>query len=420
MIIDWFIICFVKNFSQNYEKFDDYVELMLNLHYTQQNYINKMYQRQPLTFDRVMRVVFVIALILGLVWIVNLLKDVLLPFLVASLIAYLFEPFVQHNLRLLHLKKRGPAVFITLFEALFFVCVIIYFVTPLITAEFHNMAQILRNYAASKMTVKFLPADLQHFLRESVDYQKVNEMLMQLDWMTIIQESLATTWDVISGGWSVVLGIVSWLIVVLYVVFIMLDYEKLGHGFRSLIPKKMQGVTLQVGHDIAQNMNRYFRGQALIAAIVGVLFAIGFSIVGIPMAIVLGLFIGVLNLVPYLQVISILPTALLCLVYAVGGGGDFWTLFLECIAVYCIVQVIQDFYLTPRIMGKAMGLNPAIILLALSVWGSLLGFIGLIIALPLTTLIISYYRHYLVEEMNKRYDADAVEGLDKIVDSGRQ
>lgn len=377
-----------------------------------------MYERQPFTFDRVVRMVIIIALILGAVWLIDILKDVLLPFLVASLIAYLFEPFVQHNRRLLHLKGRGAAVFITLFEALFFTGLVIYFITPLIADELSNMAEIMRSYASSKMTVKFLPAELQHSLRQSLDFQKLSDVLSRQEWMGIIQDAVKATWDVISGGWAVVLGIVSWLIVVLYVVFIMLDYEKLGRGFRSLIPKRMQGVTMRVGHDIAMNMNRYFRGQALIALIVGVLFAIGFYIVGLPMAILLGLFIGVLNLVPYLQVISIIPTALLCLVYAVGGGGEFWVLFWECIAVYAVVQLIQDFVLTPKIMGKAMGLNPAIILLALSVWGTLLGFIGLIIALPLTTLIISYYRHYLVEEINRRYETpEALSDFDDVVES---
>lgn len=92
-----------------------------------------------------------------------------------------------------------------------------------------------------------------------------------------------------------------------------------------------------------------------------------------------------------------MPAAVLCLVYAVGGGGDFWIIFAKCIAVYCIVQAIQDLFLTPKIMGKAMGLNPAIILLSLSVWGTLLGLIGLIIALPLTTLLLSYYNHFIIE-----------------------
>ncbi len=114
------------------------------------------------------------------------------------------------------------------------------------------------------------------------------------------------------------------------------------------------------------------------------------------MAILLGMFIGVLNMVPYLQLISIVPTALLCMVCSVDSGVGFWVIFAEAIAVYCVVQAIQDLYLTPKIMGKAMGLNPAIILLSLSIWGSLLGFLGLIIALPLTTLILAYYDQYLL------------------------
>ncbi len=84
------------------------------------------------------------------------------------------------------------------------------------------------------------------------------------------------------------------------------------------------------------------------------------------------------------------------MVCSVDSGVGFWVIFAGAIAVYCVVQAIQDLYLTPKIMGKAMGLNPAIILLSLSIWGSLLGFLGLIIALPLTTLILAYYDQYLL------------------------
>ena len=131
--------------------------------------------------------------------------------------------------------------------------------------------------------------------------------------------------------------------------------------------------------------------------LVGILFSIGFLIIGLPMGVVLGLFIGLLNLVPYLQLISLPVTAVLCIVGAITTGGSFWVLFWEAMAVYVVVQCIQDLLLTPKIMGKAMGLNPAIILLSLSVWGSLLGFLGLIIALPLTTLILSYYNLYIIQ-----------------------
>ena len=148
-------------------------------------------------------------------------------------------------------------------------------------------------------------------------------------------------------------------------------------------------------------MNQYFRGQSLVAFTVGILFSIGFLIIGLPLAVVLGLFIGLLNMVPYLQLISFLPATLLCLVYSVDTGCDFWIILSECIAVYCIVQVIQDLFLVPKIMGKTMGLNPAIILLSLSIWGALLGFVGLIIALPLTTLLLSYYNRYILNTPTK-------------------
>ena len=145
-------------------------------------------------------------------------------------------------------------------------------------------------------------------------------------------------------------------------------------------------------------MNSYFRGQGLVAFCVGVLFSIGFVIVDFPLAVGLGMFMGFLNLVPYLQTLGFVPMILLALLEAADTGQNFWWILLPAVIVVAVVQVLQDTVLVPKIMGSAMGLNPAVILLSLSVWGSLLGFIGLIIALPLTTLLISYYKRFVLEE----------------------
>ena len=124
-------------------------------------------------------------------------------------------------------------------------------------------------------------------------------------------------------------------------------------------------------------------------------------------------------MVPYLQLISLIPTTLLCLVYSVDSNVNFWNIWLASMAVYIIVQCIQDLFLTPRIMGRAMGLNPAIILLSLSIWGTLFGFIGLIIALPLTTLLLAYYNNYIINredgesEAEKEKDALALKNIVK-------
>ncbi|MDE6196381.1 MAG: AI-2E family transporter, partial [Muribaculaceae bacterium] len=235
-----------------------------------------------------------------------------------------------------------------------------------------------------------------------------------------IQTIFDTVGSFLAGGYDIVMGIFNWFIVLLYVVFIMLDYERLLKGFRRLIPPKYRATTFSIAGNIKDSMNHYFRGQALVASIVGVLFCIGFSIIGLPMAIVLGLFIGVLNMVPYLQLISLVPTTILCLVYSVDGGVDFWHIWWASMAVYVIVQCIQDLFLTPKIMGKAMGLNPAIILLSLSVWGTLLGFIGLIIALPLTTLLLAYYDIYITNredgETPAEHEGDS-DALKKMIES---
>lgn len=355
-----------------------------------------MYTRQPYTFDRVVRLVISVIIVLGVIWLINLLKNVLLPFCVACLIAYLFEPFVQYNRRLLHLRGRITAIFVTLFESLTLFSILCYLFVPSIIEEMRQMGVLFQRYATTDMNVPFLPEGLHNFLKKAVDFNSLSDMLSNQDINTLIEKGATF----LSSGINMILSVFSWFIVLLYVVFIMLDYDRLMKGFKLLVPPKYRPVAYKIGNDIKRSMNHYFRGQALVAFIVGILFSVGFLIVGLPMAVVLGLFIGLLNMVPYLQLISIIPTSLLCLVYSVDHNEGFWAIWWECIAVYCVVQLIQDLFLTPKIMGKAMGLNPAIILLSLSVWGTLLGFIGLIIALPLTTLLIAYYDRYVLGRNN--------------------
>jgi predicted PurR-regulated permease PerM len=176
-----------------------------------------------------------------------------------------------------------------------------------------------------------------------------------------------------------------------------MDYEKISNGWIHIIPPKYRTFISELAEDLETGMNRYFRGQALVASLVGVLFAIGFSIMGLPLAIIIGLFLGLLNMVPYLQVIGIAPCLLLGLLQAAESGTSYGLILLFITLVFIIVQCIQDLYLVPKIMGDVTGMNPAIILLSLSIWGALLGVTGMIIALPMTTLCISYYKRFVLK-----------------------
>ncbi len=355
-----------------------------------------MLVRQRYDLDRTVRLVINCVIFLGVLWLVNTLKGVLLPFLIGCLIAYLLEPFVQFNRELLNLKGRAVAVFVTLFEMSFFFTALCYFIVPLVAHESSQMAEMLKTYSSHGGDIPFVPEGVHDFLRRNLDFNLIASKLTRDEWTRMIEETLSASWTVITGSISILMSVFSWVIVVLYVVFVMLDYDRISRGFRRMVMPKYRRVVFRIGHDVKVSMNRYFRGQALVAFIVGVLFSIGFLIIGLPMAIVLGMFIGLLNMVPYLQLVSLIPTVILCIVSAVGGQAEFWTLFWEAIAIYVIVQAIQDLVLTPRIIGKAMSLNPALIFLSLSIWGTLLGMIGLIIAIPLTTLLLAYYDEYII------------------------
>ena len=353
---------------------------------------NEASASRPYTFDRVIRLLITLAVVAAILWLLNALKDVLLPFLVACLIAYLFEPFVQFNRQLLHLKGRIVAIFVTLFEAIFLLGMLCYFFVPSIVSEIHSMAALLHNYSTASISIKYLPPELHDMLRKYIDFDLLARKLMEQDMNTVVDKLTM----VVSGGLHMVLAIVGWLIVFLYVIFIMLDYDRLMLGFRLMVPPGMRKTAYKIGNDIKTSMNHYFRGQALISCCVAVIFCGGFALAGLPMAFVLGIGTAILFMVPYCQYISLIPVTLLCMVDAANGTSEFWPMWWECIATFAVVQVVGDLVLTPRIMGKAMGLNPAIILLSLSIWGTLLGFIGMIIALPMTTLLLSYYEQYVI------------------------
>lgn len=369
-----------------------------------------MVDRQPYTFDRVIRILFGVVSVVGLFYLVYILRGALLPFLVAWIVAYMLNPLVVYNKRVFKLKGRVVAITLAFLEVLITISLLCVLFLPSIIDEIAHMRELLSEYVYNSSSIPFVPQAVHDFIRDNINFSELSGLLSREQWLSIIEESFSGAWGFITGSVGEIINIVSWLVVLLYIVFILLDYDRILCGFRRMIPQKYRPMLVSIGNDIEESMNRYFRGQALVAGLVGILFSIGFLIVGLPLAIVLGLFIGVLNMVPYLQLIGIVPRILLCLVSASDTGTNFWLLFGACILVFIIVQIIEDVFIVPRVMGKVTGLNPAIILLSLSIWGTLLGFVGMIIALPLTTLCLSYYQRYVI-------GADSVEPPDSLTDA---
>ncbi len=354
---------------------------------------------RPFTFDRVVRIIIAISLIAGAVWMVNILSNVLLPFCLACLIAYILEPFMEFNRRLLHLKGRVAATFITLFEVLFFMAVLCYFFVPSVIREIHLMENMIKEHSGSIGDADILPKVVYDYLANLFNTGHLRQLLDGQHIGVLLNKGTS----LISQSFDLVLHTLEWFLTFIYVIFIMIDYRRIMRGFRLLVPPKYRPIAYRVGDDIKLSMNRYFRGQAVLALCAAVFYCIGFSIVGIPLAIMLGVLVGMLYMIPYFQYITLIPVAAVCFISTMDNPGAFWPIMGKCVGVYVISQCICDYILTPKIMGKALGLNPALILLSLSVWGTLLGLIGMIIALPLTTLMLAYYDEYVI----KRGDLDS-------------
>lgn len=348
------------------------------------------------TFDRTVRMVISAVVLIAIVLLFNRLSGVLLPFLIGWLIAYLLHPIVSFVQNKMRVRNRAASIALTLLAACILVGGLVWALVPAISEEVSKATLLINEYLSSPAKDK-LGNELAIWLDEIIRRLNSADILESGTLKEAVGKLIPGVWSVISGTWQVVAGLFVVFIVFMYVVFILLDYEKISTGFRDMIPLKYKKLIIEIIDDVESGMNKYFRGQSLVALIVGILFAIGFRIVGLPMGITVGLFIGLLNLVPYLQTIGIIPVTLLALIQSAETGTNFWLIIGGCAIVFLIVQTTQDMFLVPKIMGRAMGLNPAAILLSLSVWGSLLGIAGMIIALPATTLIVSYYKRFVIQ-----------------------
>ncbi|MDR3652565.1 MAG: AI-2E family transporter [Paludibacter sp.] len=355
---------------------------------------------KPYTFDRVVRMIIGLSILAFIFLLVTRLSNVLLPFLIAWLLAYLLQPFVSFFQHKLKFKSRVLSIIATLILFLGTISGIIWMLAPIISAEIQKASKLISIYSQSLSLNSFLPVTWQYQIQHYLAHLDVQTLLKDENVVSAIKKLAPQLWDFINGSLDFVLGFAVVIIVFLYLIFILLDYEKISAGMLGIIPSKYKTLITEIITDLETGMNRYFRGQALIALIVGTLFVIGFSIVGLPMAIVMGLVIGVLNMVPYLKITAIIPSIILGLLQSAETGQSFSSILIGIAIVFVVIQSIEDMILTPKIMGKVTGLNPAVILLSLSIWGSLMGMVGLIIALPITTLVISYYKRFVLDENN--------------------
>lgn len=350
-------------------------------------------------FDRFIRGLLFLAvitvLVLGLRW----LSPVLIPFFAAWAIAWILAPvvnFFQHTCRL---RSRVLSVLITLALLIGLASAVAWLIIPPLIDGVTQIKEALLSYLASGHIRNIhLPEWLDHLMQQWLDQEKIQSMLRSDNLMKTIRETLPHVWNMLVSTANLVMSLVGAAFGALYLFFLLLDYDYYTTAWINWLPRTQRNFFRRLSEDLGNNMRGYFRGQALVALSNCVMFTLGFWIIGLPMPLGMGLFVGLISFIPYVQVVGFAPAAVLALMEMSDTGRSFWGLMALVLLVYIVVQVLQDTVFTPRIMGKIMGLSSAMVLLSLSIWSYMAGIIGLIIALPLTTIIFAYYKRYILKE----------------------
>ena len=347
---------------------------------------------EKITFDKFIRWMLIALLVGAVLFITNYLSNVLLPFFVAWLLAYLLYPIVKFVQYKMHVPTRALSIIVALIFVIAVIGGIFYLIVPPMIEQFDKLGDVLSRYLHKTTHINNFPSTIRQWIEDN--RHEIHQFFKQKDVTEAIRSAMPKLFSVLGQTANIIISVVASLITLMYMFFILLDYEALTTKWIKIFPQKVRPFWQELMGDVERELNNYIRGQSLVSLCMGIMFCIGFTIIDFPMAIGLGIMIGIMNLVPYLHTFALIPTVFLALLKAADTGQNFWIILAGAVAVFCIVQIISDMVVTPKIMGKAMGLNPAILLLSLSVWGTLLGFIGLIIALPLTTILIAYYQRF--------------------------
>jgi predicted PurR-regulated permease PerM len=347
----------------------------------------------------ILSTVVILAAAAGLLWLVALFvrtfSHVFLPLAVAAIVALVCRPYFE----LLHTRLRMPA---PVALAVFFLSILIplvvfaWFFGALLAGQVQEMIQAAPGWwdrVSTKAEGRWPP--VVDFFQNNPIGQRIRQAA-QSNLDTLLGGLEFVGGKALSAGADVLRGIAalfSWAVLPVYLVFFLLAKERkldgLGAYLPFLKPDTRKDAVFLVS-EFVKIIVVFFRGQMIIALLQGLLFAVGFSLVGLRFGFVIGLILGFLNIVPYLGSILGLGIAL-PLAYFQQDGGPF-TLG-GVLVVFTLVQTIEGYFLTPRIMGDRTGLHPMVIIVAIFFWGSALsGILGMILAIPLTAFGVVFWR----------------------------
>jgi predicted PurR-regulated permease PerM len=354
----------------------------------------------------ILAVVFLIAFFISI-------RIILVPLLCSLALAYLLAPMVNW------FEGRGwsriSSVLLGMTSATVILVLVLIFIVPGVWGQLIKTYELARTMISDPAPLKNLLSRIERFSPQFYQFAepRIGDLMKSINPERILD--LALSW-LQSGLFRLVnltTSLVDLMLIPFLVYYFLVDYGAMRARVERLIPPRYRAITSDLIGRISNVLSSYVRSQLLIGLVMGLLYSLGFAILGIPLAITVGMLAGMLNFIPYLGTLIGLVLSLLFLALDNAGIGR----FLGVLGVFALVQSIEGYYLTPKLIGSRLHLHPLWVLTGLLIGGNLFGLVGIILAVPVIAIAKVLFGFF--EDIYQQSYFYRRTGLDLLTDQGQ-
>ena len=333
-------------------------------------------------------------------WLLYVLRGVLAPVFFAFLIAYMLDPLVDRveESRFLRRLPIARGVGIAVILVAFFVVAIVglLVIVPMVVEQVATFLKQLPGLVdRSRAELEPILADYGIEIPQSVG-QAFQDL--HLDVQSVVSQGFgpvtAVLRSLVGGTATAVASLIASLMIPVFAFYLLYDFDRLVAKAADLIPPRHREEASAFFGEIDAVLGQFFRGQFTVMLILGVLYAVGYGLVGVPLALPIGILAGVLAFIPYVGSITALGLASLMTVLDWQG----WAHLTWVVGTHAVIQGLEGFVITPKIMGDTVGISAIAVLLALLIGAELLGFTGVLLAVPAAAVV-----KILIQRVDARY-----------------
>lgn len=337
-----------------------------------------------------------LALLVAVVFLIVQMRDVLSPFVVAAVLAYILNPLVEKLCR--HGVRRGAAAMLVMVFTLLLLVLLLLIVVPMLVQQFGSLLGKMPELA-NFVQNKALPlANRLLGTHWALDEQSLS------NWLSSHLGSVKTGLSkalpaLLEQGGSLVSSLGNLAVLPFLLYYFLLDWSRWTEGIKTMIPRRYLAAYTRIGGNMDTVLGEFLRGQLTVMLIMGLLYGLGLMLTGLESGFAIGMVAGLLVFVPYLGAFTGLLLATMAALLQFGT----WQVLITVWAVFAVGQFLESFFITPKIVGDRIGLSPFWVIFALMAFGSLLGFVGMLLALPLAAVTLVLLREGVTAYMDSGF-----------------